>query len=408
MRVFPIRMLLAMLFCVNLAFSATPYAAADRSPENLQQILLAYDEEFLSSFRIHLKASIPYGDPQPGHFIGDLELTGKTGERFLKLTPAEFGKFIYYHSEDPLSHDDTGNLFVSRDVGQYIALDVNKGIVRYDNEKVAVNSEGQVVSSVRQTPRIEKYAANANDPGNLFFRYILPLGRGYSQLITHVDSVSTGPGGLMSVRGRGFLFSPDAGRWELEIDTERQYLVRKAVFTQDGGIEPVFVSESEGYYDSDVALGQKGTFGLRHYSISVSLIDYARAFDEALRTEVLGKVGLTPPEAWIMDFNLVDSDGVPLVIESAPVPKEASLEHLVEPIEVELESPIEKGKHETINGATDEKKGRVSESDTESLEGQLDRKRSPYVPMLGLGVGILVVVVAVVWLRRRIADRPKA
>jgi hypothetical protein len=117
------------------------------------------------------------------------------------------------------------------------------------------------------------------------------------------------------------LFSPHAGKWELTVDPQNQYLVKKAVFTPEKGTTGQVVCESEGSFGDWMPLAKSGSSFLG--GLKISIADYDRKFDQTLREEVLTKVSVRPPQSWIIDHNVVSSDGTPLVVSyDNPYPQE--------------------------------------------------------------------------------------
>ena len=356
-------------FALLLAFPVSSALGEDYSAQDLQQILSVYDYEFLSSFKIKIQASIPRWPLGQGYYAAEVELTGNADEQFLKKTTVEKGNS-------------------PREKNRYIALESIRAVVRDDPYDLL--------------PFVNKYPASSGQALAYFFRYVLPLGRGYSQFISHVDSVTPAGPGLITVQAHGFGFSRRPGKWELQVDTAKQYLVTKAAFTRDGASKPTYVSESQGYYDSEVALTERGTFyPAPIYKISVSLVDYARAFDEALKTEVLDKVNAQPPDVLIRDHNIMDSDGTPLVIRQRPGFGKSFLRDFANRTEGELEEPA-KTIMEDITRKAPPGKEMVPQLSAEGAQTQSNTRDGHPLFFVGLGAVVLGVLAAaiVLWKRR--------
>lgn len=330
--------------------------SAQEDSEALRKSLLLYDNEFLSSFYVELQATIPIEFGRREHYTATVEVTGTTDRQFLRLTREEVAKLPFNREAKPEHYDEHGNLRTTVDKQLYVVLDPEKGLIRTDTETLTVAPDGRVVSSSGQSPTVLKFPAERNkDAKSLLFRHLLPLGRCYSQLLPQVDRVAPEQGGVVTVEAKGTMFAGWTGQWKLDVDTRRQYLVRKAAFITPGQDKPDLVCESQGYRESNPGLAEKGSFDLVGYRISVSLRHYKRTFNEALSKEVLEKVNVKPPEATIMDWSVVDSQGVPLILGSGALPE---LAPLGPPIPIKLERPVTKGKEDARSEDIQKKGGK--------------------------------------------------
>jgi hypothetical protein len=173
-------------------------------------------------------------------------------------------------------------------------------------------------------PHIAIYPAGHQDAANLYYRYLLPLGRGYAQLIDEITTAAVDNRGFAVVGGRGHLFSPQRGTWHLEIDLNSDCLVRQASFTLDGATSRTFVSTGEGLLKSDISLLQRGRFDLAGYPVSVAVMAYSRKCDREILSTALSRVNNVaelPNLTTIMDFHAVDGDGIPLVARVHRLPR---------------------------------------------------------------------------------------
>lgn len=295
--------------------------AQEQSASGMRDRLVLYDQEFLSSFSVKAEASIPYPMKDRDSFKANLDLTGADSQQFLRRSTRDLGNPKYLPQSKDV-HDEEGNLLVQQEKESYIVLDQGKGTVRSDSQTVAVSPGGTVKPSSMMQPCLNKYPVNNDDARNLFYRYLLPLGRGYSGLLSRVDRVIQSSGSAVTVEGVGFCFSPHPGKWVLTVDTRNQYLVTRATFTRDGANSPTLVCQSEGVLGKVIPLGQKGTLTLGGYVISVVATDYARAIDESVKADVLKKVNVAPPEVLLIDYGVIDSDRTPLVVKGQSVPRD--------------------------------------------------------------------------------------
>lgn len=312
--------------------------------KDIKSILEVYDTEFLSSFYLELNATMPtHFDMEHGRCSATVILTGNENGKYLRLDKNSLDPIKYDHANLYNSYDKQGNFVVNYEKGISIDLEAKDWRIRRDNESVAINSSDQIVSAPLMTsPRLEIFPTGHHDAANLFYRYILGLGRGYSQLIDEVTSASLDTQGITTVRASGSLFSPHGGTWILEIDTRADYLVRKATFTVAGGSAPTLIAQSSTYHEALIPLYEKGTVALSDYVINIELKNYTEIFDEQKARKVKARVtyekqtattdsqlavagaqtvtadapaaeDLLPKGATIMNFSSIDSDGMPLM-----------------------------------------------------------------------------------------------
>lgn len=377
---------------------ATSAIGEETTKDNILDLVKTYDDEFLSSFTISTQARIPYiFEQQPRSYSARVRITGNKGRVFYALDQAEHSELKYIENRRPDEYDESGRYITHLDTGRYIALTDDTGVMMEEESRVYVDREGKVTVGEPMRPRVERYPADHPDPMNLVYRYILPAGRGYSKLITAVDEVVTNPDGSIKVIGSGTAFSKNTGKWELEIDPSNQYIVRKASFTEGNQTTPLILVEAGNAFGTDVKVAREGTFSFRDdYRISTSLTDYKRSPDAEIEKLVTEKVSLGPPDAFIMDFTAVDSDGMPLAITKVKDPDTVILPDLIEE-RIPESVPVEPKIQESTNQPPSVPET-AREADVE--KGRPSRKWGPLI--WGLVPVLLIIIVVLI---RRTARR---
>jgi len=311
-------MRLGGLICSALFF-ASLFTRASAQDGAIKDVLEAYDHEFLLSYTLGLVASYPTSafDMSQGVSTSTVTVTGDGARATLRMERIATEPVFYARNRRPRSYDEHGNYLLAYNERQIISLNETAWKVRTDVGRIAITQADTLASSPTMVPpRIEVYPPGHQDPANLFYRYLLPLGRGYAQLIDEITGVTISELGIASVEARGRLFSRYSGNWHLEIDTTKDYLVRRATFTQDGATTTTFLCESEDYRDADIPLFGRGCFLLTDYEVSVRLMFYSTESDNGLLARASGEVDdieMLPNMTTIMDFNAIDGDGMPLV-----------------------------------------------------------------------------------------------
>jgi len=302
------------------AFLPRPTRAEELSPETMEDILQVYDSEFLSSYGLRLLYSAPtsVSDKAQGYSTATVAMVGDEQGQYLVSNRMALSPISFSPGMNPRAYRADGSYLLSTIKTRQILLSPEGCRVRNDGEVFVVSQGNSVLASFLGQPLVEAYPSGHQDPANLFYRHLLPLGRGYSQLIHNIEDVQVDDRGLATVRARGVLFSPDLGNWQLEVDLGRSCLVRRAVFEREGTEGPALVVNSEGYWESAVPLAMRGSLRFAgDYAVSVTLTDYPAEPDRAVKESVRNAVNVSPSEgALIVDFGSMDGDGVPLVVRS--------------------------------------------------------------------------------------------
>lgn len=294
--------------------------------QSIKDILDSYDAQFLSNFNVNLIVSCKSNvgvDQDPSTFT--LQITGNDGKYALVQNRTLLGASRYSKKANPLDYDSAGNYIVTNMKMRTIAFDGASWKIRseYDNCVLKETGEASLLTDALAA-RLELYPVNHHDPENLFFRYLLSLGRGYSQLLDTITSSTVDSGGIATVVGPGSLFSSDKGMWRMEIDTKHDYLVRSASFTLSGHEKPLFTCKSQNYWNAELPMYANGDleFPIRSYKMTTRITKYITTHDQTLFDASINSVTNYPSDTSIMDFSRIDADGMPFVV--VPLPSDIS------------------------------------------------------------------------------------
>jgi hypothetical protein len=281
----------------------------------MKDILAAYDTEYLSDFELTLHASFPTAhNLKQGFSRSSIEINASGGETALKMncTGADPFRFV---ADDQNSYDATGNYFVSHEIGQFIMIDANEARVLHLPELLLIGKDSSILKkSSLMARRMEKLDRNHADALNQVYRYILPLGRGFSMLMGEVNKVSIDANGIADVESSGTLYSSYPGLWRLKVDTLHEYLIIGASFTRQGNATPDFTSQCSPNLMTG-PLCASGVCRFSDYEITVSSAVYssqpnATAISEA---RMMTDPVKTPANIHVLDFRRVNSDGLPTI-----------------------------------------------------------------------------------------------
>ena len=297
-----------------------PHITASKVSD-IKEILETYDYEFLSDYTIHATAA------QPTHLSSDQEysthtltLSGFNGEHALRMNRTSLGLPVHRENSKYGDNDEEGNFIIAQNKNRHIWLGQSTYKILTEPEILTISRENVIVSDpVPAQPQMCIYPPGHQDAANLYYRYVMALGRGYSQVIDKVLSVSQGSEEISYVTAKGSLFSPNSGVWELEVEPKRNYLIRRASFRPDHATVPSFECESGVYLDGVIPVYQRGQLSFSGFVISVDMQSYSRTAETDFIDDAssrLNNVSLLQPDTLIMDFNFVDGDGVPLAFEA--------------------------------------------------------------------------------------------
>lgn len=323
-----------IIFLWGLVISLSPRGCfGEDIKSDLKEILAIYDTEFLSSFKLQLEATYPTSmKSTQGRSTAVVTYYGGIKGQYMMLEQVARDPIKY--DPDGVNNYDGQKNFLQR-VGTQItvALEPSDWRIRHDGETIAVNTTNILAFSKDQVPILERYPVGHPDAANQYYRYLLGLGRGYSQLIDEITSYTVSGQGVITVKANGKLFSPYGGEWTLDIDTKADYLMQKATFIRQGQKSPTFTAKCSGNSGGDIPLHAAGTVSISKYVIDVKLLSYGGAPDEDFAQKAHNRIGydtpgtdataqaaymkLFPGGTTVMDFTSVDSDGMPRMLKQS-------------------------------------------------------------------------------------------
>lgn len=288
-------------------------------------MLEAYDQTFLAGCFLDLEATFPTTafDRGQGLSTFHVQITSNGGEQAMVLQHVQAERNVYSTNHVTTHYDQGGNYVLAHHKQEFALLGSASWKMRTDMERRTIDPAGKVVNAEARKPILEIRPVGNPDAANLLYRYVLPLGRGFSQLLSSVTTVIVDEKSIAYVEARGTLFSANEGTWLLEIDTARDYLVRSAVFTVDGDsisseVQPM---EGGGVLGKDVPVYRQGSFALMpDYVISVSLKSYNQGASDAVLNVVRTAVGAVGEKWTLMDFTRTNENGSPFALRSAAIP----------------------------------------------------------------------------------------
>ncbi|MCA9443630.1 MAG: hypothetical protein KC964_22710, partial [Candidatus Omnitrophica bacterium] len=278
---------LTFLFAVgSLTCNCSGLQAQD---QKILETLTAYDQAFFSNFTLTAKATFPTTafDTSQGDCTSIVRISGNGSELAMarsqiSMTPPRF-------SPDRVKreYDERGDYELNLTKDLYVYLGPDRWKTRIDQERRMITPASEVVETQVGAPVFDIRPVGHPDPKNQIFRYLLPLGRGFSDLMETVLSSEKTKDGFIKVYATGSLFSPRTGIWEVNIDPESEFLVQSATFTVDGSDNQHFMFHdvvSGSVLDkSDLPLWKAGTFYLAsNYKISIELSSTSNRADDHL------------------------------------------------------------------------------------------------------------------------------
>jgi len=286
---------------------------------SVKDYLEAYDQAFLSAFTVTLQATYPTNafDGMQGSSTATVTIASDGTQQALRLESSHLDPLVFNSARIGNQYDDAGNYTISHHKAEYVHLGADSWKTRTDFEHFTISPQNVVLKKTPASPLNAVHPKGHPDPANVLFRYLLPLGRGFAQLVDEVVSVEERPSGISIVRASGTLFSDQSGTWLLEVDTTRDYLVQTARFRRDGADYDSVVSpvSSAGTLGAEIPLYREGSFSIiPSYAVSVRLTDYTRQATMSLIHDVQEAVNAVGRRSTILDFGRIDGDGMPLVL----------------------------------------------------------------------------------------------
>jgi hypothetical protein len=270
---------------------------------------ISHSSGYKISFLI-IRQHHPLHDPNQGMHFTDSEATWPEEGVFAM-------KMSYYYEHPPVfippgpagsprnyDYDDNGNFMIVRALEEHIlsAPDRNDSLQKV--RRFVVDPNGQIV---RTDDSILLWRWPIDKPYSVYqFNHIqLPMGRGFSRHLGTVKSAKSLSSGLVKVTSQGSHGPGLKGTWELTIDPNSDYLVRKAVFTPDGMDKRTTLVTSSGVVEKDrIKLAKDGVLkytNLPEYSVQVAGISKVVGPNH-LYEEVLSRLSRLPPGTSTIDL----------------------------------------------------------------------------------------------------------
>lgn len=287
--------------------------------------LVAYDQAFLSGIDLSIEATHPTTafDITQGYCTSIVRITGDGTELAMDSRQSKMDSPRFAANRLEPDYEEDGNYVVSYTKNLSVHLGPESWKTRIEQERRSVDSRNTVVRTSPASPLFEVRSVGHEDAKNRVYRYLLPLGRGFSDLLEQVTSSSAIDGGLLRITATGSLFSPNMGDWEIILDSEKDYLVRSATFTRSGSDwkTTVICDPSGGVTQEGLSLWNRGTFNLAsNYDISVQLLGYSDKTDGDLMDRVKQEAQTVRENSTLIDFGVLDEFGKPLVLRGIDVP----------------------------------------------------------------------------------------
>jgi len=224
---------------------------------------IGYKVSFLLTRRAHRF------DPRQGIAIEDCQATWTPEGSFAMK------KTDYYEKDIPIfgargtwgyrgwDYDGDGNLIVWRHVESYTLFAPDRNDRIQHTKALRIDPNGKLVREGSIKRMLHRYPIGNRGNTYEFDELQLATGRGFSRDLGSITSVKTLPSGL--VQATGHRPGGPGHIWELTIDPNSDYLVRKATLTWPGQNKPTIVVTSGGLMVKDgLKIGKYGTY--RHSS----------------------------------------------------------------------------------------------------------------------------------------------
>jgi len=287
--------------------------------EEVLEILTAYDQAFLASFTVSAEATYPTTpfDRSQGDCTAMVRITGDGRQFAMSCEQKSMDNPRFSPDRVDRSYDSEGNYTLGYTKNLFVFLGSDRWKSRTEQERRSIDAADRILQTERSTPLYDIREVGHHDQKNRIFRFLLPMGRGFSSLLHEVVNVEYEKDGLVKVTAKGIVFSPNNGVWELDIDSKNDYLVRSATFTEegDGNRSTMRANFESGVVTSDVPVWKEGTFHLGpDYGIQVRTIDLSAKTDDRHLGRVESVVNTVESKSTLLDFSTPDMEGKPLVL----------------------------------------------------------------------------------------------
>lgn len=214
-------------------------------------------------FTFLLKKQAHRFDPNQGIVIEDCEVTWTVEGSFAMKKTNHYEKDIPifgalgtggYRSWD---YDRDGNLIVWRDVESYILFTPERNDRIQKSKAFRVDPNGKLAREGNIHTTLHQYPIGNRGNTHEFDKLLLATGRGFSGHLRSITSVKSLPSGQVQVTAH----SSVGHTWELTIDPNSDYLVRKAILTRERENKPTIVVTSGGIMmKNGIKTGKYGTY----------------------------------------------------------------------------------------------------------------------------------------------------
>ncbi len=283
------------------------------------EMLDAHDQAFFSACSVKLRATFPATgfDPGQGLVSADITMTSDGTDKVILVERNDPASPLFKADRFDKDYDEAGNYRLTLAKRNFVLLGPDAWKRRVDFRTLEITPQNSVTRISADSPLIEVTPVNHPDSANLFYRYVLPLGRGFSGLLTEITGVEEQESGMVRVTARGTSFSPAQGLWELEVDLTRGCLVTQAFFQVDGGgsTSRTQAGEEATAVGPELPVLDRGTFFLASdYAISIEVLEYQRAAVPSLIADVRQAITAPGGNFTLLDHSNKDGAGAPLVV----------------------------------------------------------------------------------------------
>ena len=265
---------------------------------------------YKTSFQMAKQANL--FDPNQGMVFMDCEVTWITDGTFamkIKYYYEHPPVFVQLGSGDyrPPDYDEEGNLIVWRSLEKYIVFAPDRNETIEKIKSFFVDPNGKLVNKGGTQTILHRYPPGDRGYTFEFNQFQLATGRGISRRLGAVMSVKSLSSDLIKATAKGSYGSGiPLGTWELTLDPNSDYLVRRATFTPVGADRPTVAVTSSGIMMKDgLKIAKYGTFKFSNLlELSVQVTGISKVLGpNKLYEEVLSHLNSPlPPGSDITDF----------------------------------------------------------------------------------------------------------
>lgn len=223
-----------------------------------------------------------FNDPNQGMVFKDCEVTRtKEGAFAMKKIhqyehPPVFGR-LRSRNYSAFDYDEKGNLIVWRTLEEYVLCTPDRNDTISKLRVFFIDPNNKIVQT---GDNIMLHRWPIDKPYSMYqFKYYqFPMGRGFSRHLGIVTSAKSLSSSLVKVDSKGSHAPGVPGAWELTLDPNSDYLIRKATFTMEGHLEPTRIVTSSGIIEKDgIRLAKYGTFKISDLlDLSVEVTDISK------------------------------------------------------------------------------------------------------------------------------------